>query len=91
MATAVGTPVVGLYATSNRHRTGPYFCQHLVADRYPEAIRREFGKSVDAVKWGQRVRDPDAMNLITPEDVTQKIDLVLGEARSGPRPVLDPA
>ncbi len=91
MATAVGTPVVGLYATSNRHRTGPYFCQHLVADRYPEAIRREFGKSVDAVKWGQRVRDPDAMNLITPEDVTQKIDLVLGEARSGPRQVLDPA
>ncbi len=27
MATAVGTPVVGLYATSNRLRTGPYFSQ----------------------------------------------------------------
>ena len=38
MATAVGTPVVGLYATSNRHRTGPYFSQHLVVDKYPEAV-----------------------------------------------------
>ena len=44
MATAVGTPVVGLYATSNRHRTGPYFSQHLVVDKYPEAVEREFGK-----------------------------------------------
>ena len=41
MATAVGTPVVGLYATSNRHRTGPYFSQHLVVDKYPEAVQRE--------------------------------------------------
>ncbi len=38
MATAVGTPVVGLYATSNRRRTGPYFSQHLVVDKYPEAV-----------------------------------------------------
>ena len=58
MATTVGTPVVGLYATSNRRRTGPYFSQHLVADRYPEAIRSEFGKPVEEVAWGQRVRDP---------------------------------
>jgi len=77
MATTVGTPVVGLYATSNRHRTGPYFSQHLVADRYPDAIRQEFGKQVDDVDWGQRVRNPDAMNLITLADVKAKIDLVL--------------
>ena len=37
-------PVVGLYATSNRHRTGPYFSQHLVVDKYPEAVAREFGR-----------------------------------------------
>jgi len=83
MATTVGTPVVGLYATSNRRRTGPYFSQHLVADRYPEAIQREFGKSVEEVAWGQRVRDPDAMNLISLDEVTQKIDLVLGSKRTG--------
>jgi heptosyltransferase I len=90
MATTVGTPVVGLYATSNRRRTGPYFSQHLVADRYPEAIRREFGKDVSEVAWGQRVRDPDAMNLITLDDVTTKVDLVLGPGRTGHQPALGP-
>lgn len=91
MATAVGTPVVGLYATSNRHRTGPYLSQHLVADRYPDAIRREFGKSVEEVRWGQRVRDPDAMSLITLDDVTQKVDLVFGAAPSERHRVPDSA
>jgi len=89
MATTVGTPVVGLYATSNRRRTGPYFSHHLVADRYPEAIRNEFGKSVEDVAWGQRVRDPEAMNLITLADVTQKVELVLGSVKTGRYPAPD--
>ncbi len=75
MATAVGTPVVGLYATSNRHRTGPYYSQHLVVDKYPEAVRREFGKPVEDLRWGRRVRDPNAMDLIRVEDVVEKLDL----------------
>jgi heptosyltransferase I len=74
MATAVGTPVVGLYATSNRHRTGPYFSQHLVVDKYPEAVAREFGRPIEALRWGQRVRDPAAMSLITVADVIAKLD-----------------
>jgi heptosyltransferase I len=80
IATAVGTPVVGLYATSNRHRTGPYFSQHLVVDRYPEAVRREFARTPDALRWGQRVRDPDAMNLIRVADVLEKAAVALGTA-----------
>jgi len=75
MATAVGTPVVGLYATSNRHRTGPYFSQHLVVDKYPEAVAREFGRPIEALRWGQRVRDPEAMSLITVADVIAKLDV----------------
>lgn len=85
MATAVGTPVVGLYATSNRRRTGPYFSQHLVVDKYPQAVRREFGTSVDKLRWGRRVRDPNAMDLIAVEDVVEKLDLALAERGSGPR------
>jgi heptosyltransferase I len=80
MATAVGTPVVGLYATSNRFRTGPYFSQHLTVDRYPDAVRRAFGVPVDAIRWGRRVRDPDAMDLITVDDVVEKLDLAFREA-----------
>jgi len=80
IATTVGTSVVGLYATSNRHRTGPYLSQPLVADRYPEAIEKEFGQPVEAVRWGQRVRDPHAMDLIQVEDVLKKIGLALSPA-----------
>jgi heptosyltransferase I len=82
MATAAGTPVVGLYATSNRHRTGPYCSQHLVVDEYPEAVRREFGKPVDALPWGKRVRDPNAMDLIRVESVIESVEQVLGSASS---------
>jgi heptosyltransferase I len=77
MATAVGTPVIGLYATSNRLRTGPYFSQDLVVDAYPEAVRREFGTEVGELRFGQRVRDPQAMNLIRVEDVVARIRQVL--------------
>ena len=79
MATAVGTPVVGLYATSNRHRTGPYFSQHLVVDKYPAAVAREFGRPIETLRWGQRVRDPAAMSLITVADVIAKLDTAFAE------------
>lgn len=77
MATAAGTPVVGLYATSNRHRTGPYFSQRLVVDRYPEAVAQEFGKPVDQLRWGERVRSPGAMDLIPVAEVIERVDAVL--------------
>ncbi len=84
MAAAVGTPVIGLYATSNRWRTGPYFSQDLVVDAYPQAVREEFGKPVEALRWGGRVRNKDAMDLIRVPDVLAKIDAVLGpDGRSG--------
>lgn len=79
MSAAVHTPVVGLYATSNRFRTGPYFSQHLVADRYPDAVAQEFGRPIETLRWGQRVRDPQAMELITLEDVTAKVDIALAD------------
>jgi heptosyltransferase I len=84
MATAVGTPVVGLYATSNRHRTGPYFSQHLVVDKYPEAVATEFGRPIESLRWGQRVRDPAAMSLITVADVVAKIDAAFAERGIAP-------
>jgi len=73
MATAVGTPVVGLYATTDRHRAGPYLSQDLVVDKYPEAVRQELGRSLEEIRWGRRVRSPDAMSLIAVEDVIPKL------------------
>ncbi len=74
MATALGTGVIGLYASSNPARTGPYLSQKHTINRYPDAIKRYLGKNVADVRWGQRVRHPDAMDLITVEDVIQKVD-----------------
>ena len=82
MATTVGTPVVGLYATSNPARTGPYRSMDTTVNRYPDAIRRFKGKAVDEVRWGQRVRDPLAMELITIDDVRDKIAATLGSEKA---------
>lgn len=84
MATAVRTPVVGLYATSNRFRTGPYSSQHLVVDKYPDAVRAEFSTDVDAIRWGQRVRDPGAMDLIEVEEVADRLDMAFAQRHIGP-------
>lgn len=83
MADAVGTPVVGLYATSNKERTGPYRSRQHCVDRYPDALERFMGKRVDAVPWGARVRHPDAMDLITVDDVKAKLDGALAAGRLG--------
>jgi heptosyltransferase I len=83
MATAVGTPVIGLYATSNPLRTGPFRDPlELTVNRYPEAAQAEFAKSVSELRWGQRVRNPDAMNLITADEVAAKIARALAEPDS---------
>jgi heptosyltransferase I len=79
MATAVGTPVVGLYASSNRFRTGPWSSQHLVVDKYPEAVRAEFGREVSAIRWGRRVRAADVMDRIEIGDVLEKLDMAFAE------------
>lgn len=80
MATATGLPVVGLYATSNPERTGPYLSRQWVVNRYPDACRKYLGKDPATLRWGHRVRHPEAMNLITVNDVTAMLDRLLGTA-----------
>jgi heptosyltransferase I len=78
MATAVGTPVIGLYATSNPERSGPYLSRDLVVNAYADAAGRFLGKTPDQLRFGQRIRDPRAMDLIRLRDVNSKIDQVFG-------------
>lgn len=77
IATAFSTPVLGLYASTNPDRTGPYASRELTVNRYPEAAEKYLGKQADQLRWGQRVRHPEAMNLITAADVIDKIDSFL--------------
>ncbi|MDR9406660.1 MAG: glycosyltransferase family 9 protein [Spiribacter sp.] len=77
MAIAAGTPAIGLYATSNPARTGPVLGKRWVVDAYPQAVKAQFGCAVSDVRWGQRVRDPNAMALITPSAVIERLDALL--------------
>ena len=74
ISTAVNTKVIGLYATSNPHRTGPYNDLNLTVNNYPKACQKYLGKKEDELKWGKRIRNSDAMNLIKTEDLFLKID-----------------
>jgi heptosyltransferase I len=84
LATAVGTPALGLHATSNPDRTGAYFSRAFAADRFAEAARQLRGKSVAALPWPDRIEEPGAMALISVADVTERLDALLAApVRSG--------
>lgn len=74
IATCVNTPVIGLHAASNSKRSGPYLSQMHCVDKYAEAAQLEYGKTLDALKWGTKIEKAGIMDLITPNDVIIKLD-----------------
>ncbi len=82
MANALGAPVVGLYATTNPDRAGPYCWRSFVVNRYPDAVRTYLHKDPETLPWGQRVRHPDAMSLIRAEDVIERLEALLTHPES---------
>lgn len=76
LATAVNTPVIGLYACTNPDRARPYLSEQWLINRYPEAVENKFGKPVNEVPWGARVRDEGTMHLIKPSDVIKMLDFI---------------
>lgn len=81
LATAVGIPVIGLYAATNPERARPYLSADYVVNRYPEAVEAKFGKTVEQLPWGTRVRDEGTMARITPAEVTTMLDRVMAKRR----------
>jgi heptosyltransferase I len=77
MATAVGTPVVGLYAATNPSRTGPYLSRQWCVDKYDVAARRLLGKPAAQIPWTTKIEKPGVMDLITPDEVSKKLHSVL--------------
>ena len=83
LATAVGTPVLGLYAATNPARSGPYRRAEHCVDRYADAARRFLGRSPEELPWTTKLERPGVMDLITPAEVIAKLDGVL--AGRGPK------
>ena len=73
VASALETPVLGLYASTWSRRSGPYNSLDLCVDRFPEAARLYRGREPEALRWGTRIENEGVMDLIKPADVIQKL------------------
>lgn len=89
MGTAAGTPVIGLYATTNPDRAGPYMSQRWRVNRYPDALAKFNHATPGDAPWGTRVRDEAAMECITVADVTGKLDELLAAKARGEKLIQD--
>lgn len=80
MAVAMGTPVVGLYAVVSARLSGPYLAQHLVVDKYDQAVREILQQDPASIAWAKhRVHDARAMELIQVEDVVAQLEKIFQE------------
>ena len=74
LASAVGTPVIGLYAATPSKRSGPYNSLDLCVDKYTEAAHKFRQKEPRELRWGQRIEFPGVMDLIETPEVIEKLD-----------------
>lgn len=79
IANAMSTPVIGLYAHHNPARTGPYQYRDYVVSAYHQAILKEHTKPIEQLAWRTRVQDPEAMNLISPEEVILMFETICSD------------
>lgn len=84
MANAMGTPVIGLFACTDRERCGPYSDLRWSVNHYDEAARRFLGKPASAIGWGKRVEFPGVMDLVAVDEVLGRFDAFV--AAGCPRP-----
>ena len=73
IASAIGIPVLGLYAATWSRRSGPYNSLDLCVDKYTEAARKFRNKEPEELRWGQRIEYPGVMDLIETGEVMDKL------------------
>jgi heptosyltransferase I len=77
IASALGTPVIGLYAATNPQRAGPYRYREFVVNRYPDALAKYYATTVADAPWGKRIQNDECMALIKAAEVTAMLTRVL--------------
>jgi heptosyltransferase I len=87
MANAMGTPVIGLFACTDRERCGPYSDLRWSVNHYDEASRKFMHRPASDLPWGKRVEFPGVMDLIGVDEVVGRFDAFVAE-RSPPQPAL---
>jgi heptosyltransferase I len=81
MANAVGCKVIGLHAASNPARSGPYSDRRWCVNRYDQAARRYLGQPAAALAWGTKIEKPGVMDLVTVDDVIERLEALMTERR----------
>jgi len=77
LASAVGTPVIGLYAATPSLRSGPHRSLDLCVDQYTQAARKYKHKEPQELRWGQRIEFPGVMDLVETGSVCEKLDALM--------------
>ena len=73
IASAVGTPVIGLHAATWSLRSGPYNSLDLCVDHFEHAALKYRKKPPEELRWGTRIEEPGVMDLVTPDEVIDRI------------------
>ncbi|MCW9699242.1 MULTISPECIES: glycosyltransferase family 9 protein [unclassified Avibacterium] len=73
IATAQGTPVIGLYAYHNPLRTGPYYNLSEVVSVYEQNAQQEFGKPSHQLPWATKLKGKQLMTQISVAEVLEKM------------------
>lgn len=77
MASAMQTPIIGLYAHHNPVRVGPYHYLKYAVSVYEETIFAETGKTSQELSWRTRAKDEKAMERITSDRVIAMFEQVV--------------
>jgi heptosyltransferase I len=77
IASALGTDTIGLYASTNPQRAGPYNHKRFIVNKYPQALLEYNNKTVEEASWGERIKTAECMKLITVDDVIIQIENIL--------------
>lgn len=75
LASALNTPVIGLFARHNDKRVGPWNFMNLNVSVYEQLAYKELNS--EHIPWRYRVRQPDAMQQITVEQVLGAVEQAL--------------
>jgi len=73
MATSLGIPVVGLYASTSAARSGPYFSREWCVDRFDAAARKYLHRSAAELPWRTKIEREGVMDLIQAEEVIERL------------------
>lgn len=73
MANITRTPTIALHATADSQRSGPYLNLRWCVDHYDMAARKFLHKPASRLPWGAKIHHAEAMDVISIEDVTNRL------------------